>query len=75
MRNRENIGMLVPIIDGGEQCQPIPNPISIADLGTATLTPSGDFAAGSYQTFTLVYTAGKYGIDDSGALRVCFRFA
>jgi hypothetical protein len=44
-------------------------------LGSAKLTPSGDFEAGSYASFTLTYTAGVYGIDDSGALRICFRFA
>ncbi len=44
-------------------------------LGTAALTPSGAFEAGSYASFTLTYTAGVYGIDDSGALRICFRFA
>ena len=36
---------------------------------------SGKVEAGSYQTFTLVYTAGEYGVDDSGSLRICFRFA
>ncbi len=44
-------------------------------LGRATITPSGAFEAGSYASFTLTYTAGAYGIDDSGALRICFRFA
>ncbi|MCB1490954.1 MAG: DUF3604 domain-containing protein, partial [Rhodobiaceae bacterium] len=44
-------------------------------LGHAEITPSGRFEAGSYASFTLVYTAGKFGIDDSGSLRVCFRFA
>ncbi len=44
-------------------------------LGSAELTPSGSFEAGSYASFTLTYTAGVYGIDDSGALRICFRFA
>ena len=44
-------------------------------LGSAELTPSRAFEAGSYASFTLTYTAGVYGIDDSGALRICFRFA
>ena len=44
-------------------------------LGRAVLTPGGAFVAGSYASFDLVYTAGLYGIDDSGSLRVCFRFA
>ena len=53
----------------------IRNPIDPRHLGSAALSPAGEFAAGSYQSFTLVYTAGKYGIDDSGSLRICFRFA
>ena len=44
-------------------------------LGTATLDKAGAFEAGSYQTFTLTYTAGRFGVDDSGSLRVVFRFA
>ncbi|MCP5371591.1 MAG: DUF3604 domain-containing protein [Hyphomicrobiales bacterium] len=53
----------------------MPSPIAEADLGHVTLTPTGEFEAGSFATFTLVYTAGRYGIDDSGSIRVCFRFA
>ncbi|MEM6304373.1 MAG: DUF3604 domain-containing protein [Pseudomonadota bacterium] len=45
------------------------------DLGTAEITPKGRFEAGSTASFDLVYTAGPYGIDDSGSIRVCFRFA
>jgi hypothetical protein len=58
-------------MDNGALCAPI----DPALLGTATLDPAGAFEAGSYQRFTLVYTAGRYGIDDTGSLRVCFRFA
>jgi hypothetical protein len=50
-------------------------PIPVEELGAATITPDGDFEAGSHQSFTLTYTAGKFGIDDSGSLRICFRFA
>lgn len=46
-----------------------------AHLGHAELSPRGAFEAGSWQTFTLTYTAGKFGIDDTGSLRICFRFA
>ena len=53
----------------------IRSPILPNDLGTATISPDGIFEAGSYQTFTLTYTCGKFGIDDSGSMRVCFRFA
>lgn len=50
-------------------------PIDPNDLGQAVISPAGAFEAGSYQSFTLTYTAGVFGIDDSGSLRVCFRFA
>lgn len=53
----------------------IRNPIDPEHLGSVVLSPTGEFVAGSYQSFTLVYTAGKHGIDDSGSLRICFRFA
>lgn len=52
-----------------------PDVIAPGDLGTATVTPSGTFEAGSYHTFTITYTAGRYGIDDSGSLKICHRFA
>ena len=60
---------------GGETSSPVAFPIPTGEIGSVTLSPSGSFEAGSYQTFTLVYTAGKFGIDDSGSMRVCFRFA
>ena len=50
-------------------------PIDPALLGTAKLDKTGAYEAGSYQSFTLTYTAGRFGIDDSGSLRICWRFA
>ncbi|MEM7562813.1 MAG: DUF3604 domain-containing protein [Pseudomonadota bacterium] len=44
-------------------------------MGSATVEPSGRFEAGSYQQFTLTYTAGYFGIDDTGSLKVVHRFA
>jgi hypothetical protein len=44
-------------------------------MGSATLEPSGAFEAGSYQSFTLVYTAGRFGVDDTGSIKIGFRFA
>jgi len=44
-------------------------------VGSATISPTGSFEAGSYQTFVLEYTAGYHGIDDSGSLKIVFRFA
>jgi len=43
--------------------------------GTATIVPSGQVEAGSWTSFTLVYTAGFYGIDDSGSIKIVSRFA
>jgi len=41
--------------------------------GSVELDPRGEFVVRSYVSFTLTYTAGRYGIDDSGAIRVSFR--
>jgi hypothetical protein len=42
-------------------------------MGTMTISPAGPFAAGSYQSLTLVYTAGTFGIDDTGHIRITWR--
>jgi hypothetical protein len=52
-----------------------PPVVDPALLGSATVSPAGTFDAGSFHSFTVTYTTGRYGIDDSGSLRVCFRFA
>jgi hypothetical protein len=39
------------------------------------MTPSGPFEAGGYASLTITYTAGYFGIDDTGAVRVVTRFA
>jgi len=44
-------------------------------MGTAEISPLGRFEAGSFQTFTLVYTAGYFGIDDTGSIKIVHRFA
>ncbi|KAA3634799.1 MAG: DUF3604 domain-containing protein [Proteobacteria bacterium] len=44
-------------------------------MGTARIEPNGRFEAGSYQSFTLTYTAGYFGIDDTGSLKIVHRFA
>jgi hypothetical protein len=44
-------------------------------MGSATIEPGGSFEAGSYQEFTLTYTAGYFGIDDTGSLKIVHRFA
>ena len=42
-------------------------------MGSAKLTPAGPFVAGSYAELTLAYTAGTFGIDDTGMLKVSWR--
>jgi len=42
-------------------------------MGSAVIEPEGRFEAGSWQSFTLTYTAGKFGIDDQGGLKIGFR--
>ena len=44
-------------------------------MGSARISPEGQFEAGSFQEFTLVYTAGYFGIDDTGSIKVVHRFA
>ncbi len=44
-------------------------------MGSASIEPTGSFEAGSYQEFTLTYTAGYFGIDDTGSLKIVHRFA
>jgi hypothetical protein len=50
-------------------------PIAPDLLGRAEIAPAGAFEAGGIVPFTLTYTTGPYGIDDSGSLKVVFRFA
>ena len=58
-------------LHNGSLREPIPKKL----LGSAVLDQTGEFEAGSYQSFTLTYTAGRFGIDDSGSIRIVFRFA
>ena len=44
-------------------------------MGHAEVFPDGAFEAGSFQEFTLTYTAGYFGIDDTGSIKVVHRFA
>lgn len=44
-------------------------------MGSARLEPSTPVEAGSYQSLTLVYTAGRFGVDDTGSIKIGFRFA
>ena len=42
--------------------------------GHVAMEPKGAFEARSVQTFRMVYTVGRYGIDDTGGIAVLFRF-
>jgi hypothetical protein len=44
-------------------------------LGSARIDPIRQAVAGSHASFDLTYTAGRYGIDDTGGLRIVQRFA
>ena len=43
--------------------------------GSATISPAGPVEAGSWQSFELTYTAGKFGIDDQGGIAIVMRTA
>ncbi len=45
-----------------------------ADYGTVSLNPLGQFPVRSLQTFTLTYTVGEFGLDDTGAIKIVQRW-
>lgn len=58
------------------QAWPVPRPgDETADYGNAILSPTGSFEVRSFQTFTLTYTVGQYGLDDTGAIKIVHRWA
>jgi hypothetical protein len=42
-------------------------------MGSIALSPLGPFVAGSYVELRLLYTAGKFGIDDTGMVKISWR--
>ena len=78
-RRRRGQAVLGGVTDGPQRPRPnwtpLPWPVPQALAGSATVTPDGPVEAGSWQSFVLLYTAGRFGIDDSGSLKICFRFA
>jgi hypothetical protein len=44
-------------------------------IGTAAMSRTEPVVAGSYADFPIVYTAGYFGIDDTGSIKICTRFA
>ena len=52
-----------------------PLDLETADSRQASSSHKNRFEAGSYQSFKLTYTAGRFGLDDTGSLKIGFRFA
>ncbi|WP_137126549.1 DUF3604 domain-containing protein [Roseomonas sp. HF4] len=44
-----------------------------AEVGHVAISPDGPVEAGSFASHTLVFTAGRFGVDDTGSLRICTR--
>src|SRR5262245_20803386 len=42
-------------------------------MGSMQLSPPGPFVAGSHTELTLIYTAGTFGIDDTGMMKISWR--
>ena len=43
--------------------------------GTVTHTLPEAVEAGGYQRFVLTYRAGYFGVDDTGSIKICWRYA
>lgn len=43
------------------------------EIGSVALSPTGTVVAGSWTSFELVFTAGRFGMDDTGSIRICTR--
>ena len=57
--------------EGGSNVEPASDPTL---YGHVTLDGQTEgIEARSYQTFRLTYTVGRYGLDDTGAIRIAFR--
>ena len=46
-----------------------------SEIGHAEIEPCGELEAGSYVALQLTYTAGHFGIDDTGAIKISWRTA
>ncbi|MBT3557621.1 MAG: DUF3604 domain-containing protein [Rhodospirillales bacterium] len=54
------------------EAQPGSDPVL---YGSVDLTPTGAFEARSLQTFSLIYTVGRFGLDDTGSIKVVHRYS
>ncbi len=52
----------------------MPHPTYLPEqMGHAAIAQAGPVVTGSYATLTYTYTAGTFGIDDTGGIKICFR--
>ena len=47
----------------------------LSRIGTTKISRTDSVVAGDSVNFTITYTAGYFGIDDSGSIKICTRFA
>ena len=70
---RDNLLDSLLVGEGGSNVEPASDPTL---YGHVTLDgQTEDIEARSYQTFRLTYTVGRYGLDDTGAIRIRFKNA
>ena len=68
---RDNLLDSLLVGEGGSNVEPASDPTL---YGHVTLEGQTEgIEARSYQTFRLTYTVGRYGLDDTGAIRIAFR--
>ena len=58
--------------DAWPQAHPGADPVL---YGNVSLSPEGAFEARSLQTFALTYTAGRFGLDDTGSIKIVHRYS
>jgi hypothetical protein len=72
--------LLALLIAGGAWCAAATTPLDDSDparnralYGYAAISPAGNVVAGTWGTWTLTYTVGKLGIDDTGQILILTR--
>ncbi|EDP65115.1 hypothetical protein BAL199_01174 [alpha proteobacterium BAL199] len=63
--NDENMGDVWPVVHPGRAAD---------EYGSASISPPGPFEVRSFQTIVLTYTVGRFGLDDSGSIKIVQRF-
>ncbi|MGI9385874.1 MAG: DUF3604 domain-containing protein, partial [Methyloligellaceae bacterium] len=62
---RDTMGDVWPKVEPG---------CDVADYGSASLNPVTPCTVRSFQAFTVTYTVGRFGLDDTGAIRIALRW-